>query len=179
MSRLYPLLLLLILTACQAGPYPPGSPYYTIPTGSQVIIKQPLTIPANTATVYLQNGHPVSPAEIDQYNPHCWLSSWKVLDIPQTIQPGSFVVIGVKDYEELVYQNTGLIPASSYARNRFTDGSGPTAAEYKTELTIHSDSQPDIRKLVCNHWEDPNGRYLTTDQIHTALGQYVEIILKS
>jgi hypothetical protein len=180
MLRLYPLFLLLILTACQAGPYPPDSPLYTIPAGSHIIIRQPLTIPANKATSYLQYGKPVSYAQVDQYYPHCWLTSWKVLNKSQTIKPGIFIVTRVLKYDDLVSLEGKVQVASNnnLTSGRITGG-GPTASEYKTELIINSDAQPDIRRLICSHWGDPSfGEHLTVNQMQAALGGFVHLELK-
>jgi hypothetical protein len=181
MKNVIPLLGLLIITGCQTGPYPVSSPYYTIPAGSQLRIKQNLTIPANSATVYLQNGAPVARNKLDQYYPHCWFESWQRLKNSQTIKPDTFTINAVKIREEVVMgQSKFLLASTALSGSIGVGGGSATAVEYITELTIKSDTQPDIRKLFCNHWEDPvDGRHLTVPEMNKALGGYAELLPKT
>jgi len=178
MYRFLPLLVLLPLFACQTQPYAENSPYYRIPVGSSIEVTQALTIPANTARVYIQYGKPVDYQSVDQYEVHCWVFSWKVLEENQTVKPGNFIVTRVQEFEEFVYRDN-KIQLASITKTRFQDiHGGATAIEYKTVLTIHSDMQPNIRRLVCNHWEDPiDARHLSLAQIRTALGEIITIKL--
>lgn len=179
MSRLIPLLAMLILPACESGPYPVDSPYYQIPAGSRIIVKQNLTIPANQARVNLQYGKPVTPKELDQYHAHCWFLSWKRLKKSQTIIPDTFVISRVRHLEEVVFRQGGLMLASNSELGYSGINSSPTAIEYKTEMTIKSEIQPDIRQLVCNHWEDPlDAKHLTVPEIGATLGNFAELTLK-
>ena len=179
MSKIFPLFIVLMLSGCQSGPYPESSSYFRIPTGSQLIVKQALTIRANTASVYLQDGKAVTHSQIDQYNAHCWFLSWKVVEQNQVIKPGQFIVTGVRELEEFVYRQGEIYLAGNSRSGLRGMTNGATAIEYKTELTIHSDEQPDIRKLICNHWEDPaDARHLTLAEIRTTLGALVDIKLK-
>lgn len=53
---------------------------------------------------------------------------------------------------------------------------GLTAVDYATELTISSQKQPDIIKLTCRHWEDPDDpEHLNLQQIQGALGDFAYI----
>ena len=168
MSKFLPLLVLLLITACQSGPYPYDSPYYRIPVGSRIEVKQVLTIPANRARVYFQYGKSVQQHEVDQYFAHCWFLSWEVPDKKQTIKPGTFIVTRVQEFEDYVFRRKTMLLATS--RNVQIKGAHDslTAIEYLTELTIHSAEQPNIRKLVCNHWEDPSdARHLTLADIRS------------
>ena len=177
MLKLIACFLLATLVGCITGPVPITSPYYRIPEGSQLVLKQALTIPPNTGHVFIQYGEVVTPKEKDQYYAHCWFQSWKVLDIPQIIQPDTFIVTATLKDENWV-QTPGsyqLASAGIVAGFRGGDG-GPSAIEYSTELTIHSALQPDIRKFACNHWEDPaDAQHLTVAEMQKALGDIAEI----
>jgi hypothetical protein len=51
-------------------------------------------------------------------------------------------------------------------------GDSSPIIEYVTELYIHSDKQPDIRRLACSHWNDPiDDQHLTVEQIQMTLGK--------
>ncbi|MGD8784446.1 MAG: hypothetical protein PVG75_08400 [Thioalkalispiraceae bacterium] len=180
MKKTFPLIVLLLLSACQSGPYPESSPYYRIPIGSELVVKQVLTIPANQARIYIQSGKLVSYTILDQYQAHCWLLSWQLQDKNQIIQPGKFIITQVRELEEFVSKQGDMLIASNNMAALRDMSNGATAVEYKTALTIHSDSQPNIRKLVCNHWEDPaDARHLTLAEIRTALGDLMEIKIKT
>lgn len=173
--------LFLALTACASGPYPVTSPYYYIPAGSKVILKQELTIQPNAARVYIQYGHVVTPKEKDNFHAHCSFLSWKVLNVAQHIKPDTFIITKTEKYEDVV-QNTAStkqIASIRLAFGMFTSGA-PMALIYKTKLTLHSETQPDIRRLICEHWENPDDAYhLTVAQMQQALGDIAEIQVKS
>jgi len=165
------------ITACHSGPYPVSSPYYSIPTGSTVVLKQTLKIPANTARVYIQYGEPLK--EVDQYEAHCWYYSWKVLDTPQFVHADTFTITSVQHSEEVVSLDVPIQLASLSIAHLQPAFASATAIEYKTIITIHSQKQPDIRQLICNHWEDPSdARHLTFAEISSVLGDITTIKLK-
>ena len=180
MSRFLPLLVLLPLLACQTQSYAENSPYFRIPVGSTVEVRQALTIPANTARVYIQYGKTTQYQKLDQYEANCWVLSWKLVPENQTIKPGNFIVTRLRELEDLVrYKNDMQFVRIKNSPYQNMNG-GVTAVEYKTELTIHSSEQPDIRKLVCNHWEDPSdARHLSLAEIRTTLGDLITIKLKN
>ena len=172
----------LILTACTTTPYPVTSPYYQIPPGSQVLLKQPLSIPPNQARVYIQYGKVISAKDKEKYYPHCWFLSWKVLDTSQTIKADSFTVIKTEKFENMVqtptwYQYAGIYGGIGIGMKQ---DDGPTAVEYTTRLTIQSDTQSGIREFACNHWDHPvDGEHLTVAEMQKALGDIVEIKLNT
>ena len=172
----------LFLTACATGSYPVTSPYYRIPPGSQVLLKQALTIPPNQARVYIQYGKVIKAKDKEKYYPHCWFLSWKSLDTEQTIKPDTFTVIKTEKFENVVqtptwYQYAGIYGGIGLGMKQ---DDGPTAVEYTTQLTIHSDTQPDIRQFACNHWDHPvDGEHLTVAEMQKALGKIVEIKLNT
>lgn len=180
-----------IVTACASGPYPVTSSYFNIPAGSQIELKQPLTIAPNRARVYLQYGKVVSEREKDRYQPHCWFLSWKVLETPQPINVGTFTVLRSQKDEEIVRKDSNIKLASNSPRVGVgvgvtvggsmdpLGGSAPLAVVYTTQIHIHSDRQPDIRMLECSHWDDPSsGEHLTVEQMQNALGDIATIIIK-
>ena len=170
--------ILIALTACSSGPYPVTSPYYLIPAGSKVVLKQELTILPNAARVYIQYGRVVTPKEKNNYHAHCSFVSWKVLETAQVIKPDTFIVTNTQHREDIVM----LKPARQVAALELSFGmfgaTGPQSLIYSTELTIHSDTQPDIRRLICGHWENPYDAYhLTVAQMQQVLGNIAEIQL--
>lgn len=180
MHKLFTLLIVATFTGCAVGPYPVSSPYYRIPVGSRLILKQPLTISANTARVYIQYGKVITQKENDQYYAHCWFLSRKVLNTAQTINPTTFFVTNTQKYEDDVLLKSSNLFASLRINAGMSHGGSLTAMEYSTELTITSDSAPDIFKFVCNRWEDPvDAWHLTVSQIQETLGEIAEIQLNT
>jgi len=171
------LIFTVLLTACLVEITQVSSPYFRIPVNSRVIVNTPITIPPQRARVYLQYGRVVS--KPDQYYAHCWFLSWQVLPTEQIIAPDTFIVKDSQKNEQIVQRRTNIQLADRSSRLVSHDpGGGPTAVEYLTELFIHSDKQPDIRRLVCNHWGDPSlGEHLTFAEIQAALGDLVKIEL--
>lgn len=176
MKKLLLLIQIMLVSACISGPYPVSSPYYQIPAGSHLILKQALTIPPNTGRVYIQGGKVVSNEEKDQYYSHCWFISWKISDTPTLISPDDFLITSSQKDEYYVNRQKPLLFASAGIIIRSVMSVGATAIEYSTELTIHSDNQPDIRQFVCSHWEDPaDAQHLTIAEINKTLGNIAEL----
>src|SRR4030065_2927260 len=85
--------LCLLLSACQtAGPLDENSPFHLLPSGSRLVLKQELTIPAHSAGVLLQGGRVVSDKDLNQYHPHCRLEVHDVRATAQTGTADEFVV---------------------------------------------------------------------------------------
>lgn len=168
------------LVGCAGGPYPVSSPYYLLPAGSRLVLKQTLTIPPNRARVFIQNGKVVSEQEKDQYYAHCWFLSHKVLKTAQKIEPGIFTVIKTRKLENDVRLTSPIKLASLRFIGQMGSDNGVTAIEYTTELNIHSDSQPDIFRFACTRWEDPlDAEHLTVKKIEQTLGDIAKLELAS
>jgi hypothetical protein len=169
-----------ILAGCSSGPYPASSPYFTIPAGSMLVLNQELTIPPNAARIYIQYGKVVSSKQKDDYYAHCWFESWRVLDSAQTIRPDTFTITRSIQTDDVVQRGMTRRYAmldTAYNSNS-PEGGGPMALVYSTEMLIHSDKQPDIRRFVCSHWENPDdARHLTVGEMQKALGNIATIKL--
>ena len=170
--------LLLVLVACSSGPYPVTSPYYLIPAGSKLILKQELTILPNAGRVYIQYGRVVSPVEKNNYYAHCSFLSWKVLDTAQVIKPDTFIITKTQHLEDIVTRKQARQVATNTLAFGMFGNSAPQALVYSTELSIHSKTQPAIRRFICSYWENPgDAQHLTVAQIQQALGKIAEIQL--
>ncbi len=129
-----------------------------IPKGSKLVLEKPLTIPANSAHVKLQDGQ-VKPGAInpvDQYYPNCSFRVRSVEQVSRTIAPDSFSVIRVRWDEERV--------------------SGRSISEFTTQLRLRSEKQPQAFELTCQQWgEAGNFEYLSVTDIKKALGSFFEL----
>lgn len=174
-------LLSITITACSTGPAPVSSPYYRIPMGSKLILKQTLTIPPNAGRVYIQYGKVVTAKEKDDFYPHCWFLSWKVLSTAQVIKPDTFTITKSEKREDMVSRRSvqrfamnGLL-----AMGMYSDG-GPMALVYSTQMHIHSDRQPNIRRFACSYWENPDdAKHLTVAEMQKTLGKIAQIQLNT
>ena len=168
----------LFTASCAAGPYPETSPYFQIPAGSLLVIKQELDILPNTGRVYIQYGKTVRDKSVDRYYPHCWITSWKINASLVRIQPDTFTISSSKKDEHYVYSNKPLLFASAKSAYDVASSSHASSIEYATILTIHSNNQPGIREFTCSHWEDPtDANHLTLEQMNKTLGNIAEIKL--
>ncbi len=177
MRLIFLLLSIVGIAACAGSSYPVSSVFYNIPVGTHVIVKQSLKILPNSGRVYLQGGKVVTLSELDQYEYNCWFLSWKVNETEQIIAPDKFIVTKVRHTDFLAKSRTTTQLATTESAIGFQMAlGGPTATEYTTELTIHSDKHPDIRRLACSYWGDPGyGNHITVPQIQAALGGFVQI----
>ncbi len=180
MYRLLLAMVILSLAACATGPVPVSSPYFRIPDGSKLVLKQELTIPPNAGRVYIQYGKVVTPKEKDDWHAHCWFLSWDVLERTQVIKPDTFIITHSQQLEDVAMRETSWQFAASQIGIGMTEGGGPMALVYSTEMRIHSDRQPAIRRFVCSHWEDPlDAKHLTVAQMQKALGKIADIQLNA
>jgi len=78
---------MLALAACSSAVKDPDSYLYSIPVGSTLILNKEITIPANRARRYFQNGKAVCKKDIDIYYPHCSLLMNTLVDYERVIKP--------------------------------------------------------------------------------------------
>ncbi len=171
------LVVAMIISACAGGVSSVSSLNFNIPVGTQIIVKQSIRILPESGRVYIQGGKVVALQERDQYEYYCWFLSWKVNETEQIIMPDTFIVSNVRHTDFYVQH----FPETQVAMSDFSGKSllawgGATATDYVTELSIHSDQQPDIRRLACSYWGDPAlGRHITVPEMQSVLGDLVHI----
>jgi len=165
--------LCLLLTACQTtGPLDENSPSHLLPSGSRLVLKQELTIPAHSVSILLQGGHEVSNRDLERYQPHCRLEIQDMREIAQVVTADEFVVRrAFRDTKSSA--RTGLMKtALRYAAE------GPTYFVFRTVLDLHSERQPQVRSLTCQQWGNPGtGRHLSIREIRQALGEIFTLYL--
>ena len=159
-----PTFILLLISLLQGCVF--TSSHSEIKPEDSIQLHQDLTIPGNEGRVYIQNGTVTRPSAIDYYYPHCWFISWKIMDVHQVIKKDLFIIAEVIETTELVKLNTDNISFASLSINI-----GSSTVEYNTEMSLFSRLNPEIRKLICSHWEDPNdANHLSRNQIQKVLG---------
>lgn len=133
------------LSGCQ--PYAiknPASPYSIVPVGSVIVLHRNVTIPAGRTRAYFQRGALVD--YTDDYVPQCQLEVSRLLQVPQTVRPGRFVV--TKIAEEV--RNVADVDRFRFVLTRGDNGGGgPSLEMVARKLWLHSDKQPDVMWLLC------------------------------
>lgn len=161
-----------LLGACQWPTTPDTrSPYYTVPVGSIVDLRQPVAIPSDKVGIYIQGGQRIS-GQLQAYAPYCRLEVNTLSDTGRTIAPDRFTVTRVRHEVSYVEAARAVVPVQQ-------DGGSPPAEIYATLLYLHSDKQPDVRRLRCAHYQYPPvfARHLSIDEIRTALGDIAHLEL--
>jgi len=172
MNRKYLTILFLVLSqlslhACQSTVT--QSLIHSFAPTAKLILNQDLTIPANTAGVFIQGGKVVSAVERDQYHPNCRLIVKDLRSTPQVVKADQFDIRRMQSYED--YVNTAS-PRYATASNvlHLADG-GPSPQNFAIVFYLSSTKQPNVTTLACAHWEDPSfAKHLTPEQIRTTLG---------
>lgn len=161
----------LALTACSSHTTKdPDSYLYSVPVGSKLILNKEITIPANLARRYFQNGKAVMKKDINIYYPHCSLLMETLVDFERTIQPAEFEIYKVSDDQDYVQRPVYLVA------NILTNIDGPTIIAYASYYFLQSSENPDVRSLECVQWNDPvNVEYLSINQVKKALGEYFSL----
>ena len=149
-ALLVPLMLLAAtLTGCNpmAVTKDVNSNYYSIPSGSRLVLHQDLKVPSGKAHINIQHGKVA--AGLDNWDVGCQLEVRKLG--PGAVAAGTFTITRATISQEWVnYPNT----------MRF----------YRT-LYLQSDTQPNVMQMECQYWSYPlHGDAIPMAAIHEALG---------
>jgi len=168
---------LLGLAGCQVGNYTRAEgPFFYEQVHSQVskvILREPLTIPAQQVRTYIQGGRPVSSREVQKLEANCQFEVRQYQQGAIEIKPDEFNVIKVVHSEDL-FSRLGkpLMVASS------TGGDGAADLfEFSTRLTLSSPRQPNVAYFTCSHMEHltNGGDHLRYNQFLQAVGNVVKL----
>ena len=146
--------------------------YYPIPINSTLILNQQLVIPPNKTGIYLQGGIVMDRPSINVYNPNCRFEVYSLSDKATVVNRDQFRIYKILFESELVFIDS---PKFASLGNIFAYSSA-TAEIRTTEFYIKSDLQPDVFRIRCEHWEDPNmANYLTYEQILNVFGDVITV----
>lgn len=158
---------LVFLTACQGWHNSSEtSPLYPVPVGSRLILKQPLSIPADQVSVYIQRGKIVPYNGRDTYYANCKFELYTLESVARTVDPDEFTVSKVAQYIRL---NQGYEPGRMYAQ---LGGKGDVSSKlYARIIYLQSSRQPDVLRMTCGRWDYRGAaRHLTIQEIRNTLG---------
>ena len=172
MARALLVLLLTVLGGCQIVPErSEQSPYYPVPVGSKLVLNQPLHFAADDVSLFVQ-GERVGYFSANKYYPHCKFELWTRLDKPRTIEPDTFTITRVS--RESRYTQREMSPTVMKAAWRMFSRGDQGGASYEITswvMYLHSDKQPDVYRITCEHWQEPiEATPLSIAEIRQALG---------
>lgn len=176
MKRLLPILFPLLLSACQNFyTDDTASPFYRVPTGSQLTLTRPLTIPPYELKTYIQGDIVAQGAR--RLSPYCVLELRNQKSVPQTVQPDTFTITRVG---RTIDHFAGIDqPDRLYAALIISDshGEGPGLVTYATRMDVRSVQQPDVLSLTCAILQDYtlSSQHLSIAQMRAALGSYFRL----
>jgi hypothetical protein len=162
---------LLAITACSTPPVKdPDSFLYTVPVGSKLILNKEITIPANLARRYFQDGRAMQKNEVDIYYPHCSILMNTLVDYERVIKPTVFEIYEIEDQRD--YAQRPVYVASSFLNSI----DGQTITGYATLYFLRSPDEPDVRSLECARWDAPlHIQFLSINEVTKALGEYFSL----
>ncbi len=170
------LLSVLALVACQtAYEGDENSPYYPVPAGSVLTLRQDVDIPPHRAGIFLQGGQIQPLSRINQYYPHCKFEVLKIGDTPRTVHADTFTI------EKVVQEITDTVDAGGVRLAGVSigigigtnthGGDGGSVRAFATRLNLRSARQPDVYLLSCGQWAYPHeGRHVSIREIRRVLG---------
>lgn len=145
----------LSLSACSSNP--DHSIALELSKGSTVILEQPFDIPPLYSHVLFQHGAIIKPGDLQPYDISCIMDNRDLG--PKAIQADSFVVTGIKFYEEM-YSDSGAV------------------IRYYTEFYLRSNNQQTDFTLTCQTLDDTTQYYaFPANVISQATGDYLSFIL--
>ena len=169
------LILPLVLIGCATGSsMVKWNSIYGVPVNSTVSLLQPLTIRVRDTQAFLQDGIRIQGQSYDQYYPFCYFEIYTLASAEQTIEPDVFTITAVSREETQIVQTAPIKLASLIA---FNVGGARSMTTQLTIMRIHSEKQPDVRKLVCaGGFDDTHDTELPTIQeISHALGDIAKL----
>jgi hypothetical protein len=168
------LVLMGTLTAC-AGGYQNSLNQPAVPIGSQIELNISATVAPDQNRIYIQNRMLVSEAQIDQYQVFCTIVMHRYQEANQPqlkIVPGKFTVTRVRLINDFIHRPI------IYANNDDQYYSPSFGVDFRTELLLASDDQPEVSALTCtDHRPKYNYKNDYPDRSHfeAALGEFVTL----
>lgn len=173
-------MLALLITGC-ASHREAWNQVYGVPVNSTVRLLQPLTIPVRDTQVFIQEGtskYEESPfGSQDQYYPFCYFEVADISESPQIIEPDTFIVTAVSRDETDVIAEAAPIRVAGPLLAQAGGGGSVRMIVRMTVMRLHSDRQPQMRKLVCAGGFDLESwaKLPTIKDIELALGNVAKL----
>ena len=169
-----------LLAACQQAPVrDETSQRSRVGAGSTFVLHEALLVPAGHARVFLQSGKVVSKTQLDRYRPHCNFETRVVSDGTLRIEPDTFLVTDVEEYEEEIVSRPQPIRVAALAGDDGDVGGMISMITRFVRHWLYSERQPEVMRLTCHGGFDYPLDALppSVAKIRQALGSYVTLNL--
>lgn len=151
--------------------------------GATLVLRQPLTVPAGSARVFVQAGAAsdggrsrVLSGGFDQYRPHCAFEIRSIRHNGFTIEPDTFRIVQVQGSLQSVVMR-GPVMVASLQLARGMEAAGSSAYHQGYHFWLESERQPEVRRMSCYgvYAEPDTLQPPTLQEIRDALGGIAEI----
>jgi len=177
-----------LVSSCSLPPYNPNSVKNLVRVGSSLRSLQPIEIPAGKRYVYIAGGK-IMPFKnyntVDIYKPYCEFTLREATDEAREVQPDKFVITKIVEWENYYSKRNGMMYAAAGGPNvdirtgaqtrigiGMWESDGPSLIMYATIISLRSDNQPQVKEMVCGHWDEAGKvEAITLEQLKSALGQ--------
>ncbi len=161
-------------------------PRYAIPTGSTLVLQEPLLLPGRGDLLYLQDGRTTDLRGVQEVYPHCYVETRQRPEGPLRVEPTTFTIIGV----ERSFHYTWLAPGGpGTVMPTAADGGGGSGGLsqwfYVTRMSLRpADPSVDVYRLTCladrldASGPETERHHLTVAQIRQALGDIFALEIK-
>jgi len=184
MNKIVALLLVLLTSFSNLSlAYEPVTIKNLLPVGSTLHLTQALEIPKDRLYIYISHGK-VAPIKnyntVDIYQPYCMFYLYEETSQARQILPDQFKITKVVEWEGYYSRlNSPYLRVSGLNKMRMVidDDEGSSTIMHATILSLRSDKQPEVKQLVCGHWDDQTlVEPLTLEEMKSALGDLILII---
>lgn len=174
-----------LVAGCQSTAYQgnENSPFYVVPPGSRLSLTQPVVIPPDRASIYIQNGQVMPNTEVQHYAPFCKLELYSLSPNARTVQPSELQITKTVQ-EETHGAYTSNEPLRYAQLGRFSvaqiggDGGAPPLQSFSTRMQLRSEKQPDVFRMTCAQWGYPGqDRHVTISEIRRTLDPLLTLTL--
>ncbi len=169
-------LMLLFLSGCSQVVSMGDPAWRALQSGGELVLHQVVTIPANRASVFIQQGEVIIGGR-NRYQPFCELVVRDLKASVQTIQPDTFSIIHVKGQTLFVQRQQVLqlaaLDSFRLAADSSGDGDLPPDVTETFRMKLSAPRQPHVVLLICGGEEDNLVAYAeppTLAQMRAALG---------
>lgn len=183
-KRILIILIFLFISACNM---PASNPVKTVKEtlhiGSTLELTKTIVFPAEHLYIYIKNGELKKFKNyntVNIYEPYCTIHLDREREQVYQVLPDQFKVTKFmeleRDYGSILNEKQKIAHRDRFIKMSTGNNTGPSIVMYATIIHLHSTKQPDVKKLVCGHWNDSwEIEPLTLQEIRTALGKLIII----
>ncbi|MCU7833852.1 MAG: hypothetical protein KZQ83_01270 [gamma proteobacterium symbiont of Taylorina sp.] len=175
--------IIILLTACQSTSIKTEDSYFQAIPDATIEITRQLSVPANSARAFFQNGELLSHTAINLYNINCEVRINTVSESKQIIEPGVFDVVSIiQDESPIVMRKTMMLASLDLSSWHYAFGGGRGSPvnikrfyRFKLSPQDASEQTTQVRSLTCRGAEDEPflAELPTLNEMKEAAGSYI------